>query len=103
MFSLRDRRGARSANVRNSVRTSRISGNMSRSEVPSEENNGKRQSLRCCRGLRDDSARESGLSCERDLGSRQTLRDDNRLDSVLPSLQSLGHCQTLHRRLRNDN
>ena len=64
MSSLRDRRGVRSANVRNSVRTSGISGNMSRSEISIEENTGKRQSLRCRRGLRDDSARESGLSCE---------------------------------------
>ena len=103
MSSLRDRRGVGSADVRDSVRTSRVSGNISRSEMASEENTGKRQSLRCRRGLRYDSARESRLSCERDLRSRQTLRDDNRLDYVLPSLQSLGHRQTLDRRLRDDN
>ena len=100
MSSLRDRRGVDSANVRDSG-ISRVSGNMSRSEIRSEENIGKRHSLRCHRRLRDDNARESGLSCERDLGSRQTLRDDNRLDSVLPSHQNMG--QTLHRRLRDDN
>ena len=76
---------------------------MSRSVIPSEENTGKRQSLRCRRGLRDDSARESGLCCERDLRSRETLRDDNRLDYALPSLQNMGRRQTLHSRLRDDN
>ena len=103
MSSLRERRGGRSANVRDSVRTRGVSGNMSRSEIANEENTGKRQSLRCRRRLRDDNAGESGLSCERDLRSRETLRDDNRLDSVLPSLQNMGRRQTLHRRLRDDN
>ena len=68
-----------------------------------EETTGKRQSVLCRRCLQDDNARDSGLCCERDLGSRQTLRDDNRLDSVLPSLQSFRHSQTLDHRLRKDN
>ncbi|KAK2169234.1 hypothetical protein NP493_1200g00031 [Ridgeia piscesae] len=53
MSSLRERRGGRSANVRDSVRTRGVSGNMSRSEIANEENTGKRQSLRCRRRLRD--------------------------------------------------
>ena len=83
MSSLRDRRGARSADVCYSVGTSRVSGSMSRSEIPSEEKTGKRQSLRRRR-------------------RRQTLRYDNRLASELPSLQNMGRRQTMLRRLRDD-